>query len=92
NPPYLDPVGPVMPEVAAWEPPGALWAGPRGLVAYEALLAGLATLRPGTALLLELGFGQASAVGALAERHGFRVQAVAADLAGIERVLSLQRR
>jgi len=92
NPPYLDPAGPVMPEVAAWEPAAALWAGTGGLDAYRELFASLAAARAGTPLLLEIGLGQSTPLAELAERHAWRLAAVHRDLAGIERVVELRRR
>ncbi|HEV8237782.1 MAG TPA: peptide chain release factor N(5)-glutamine methyltransferase [Thermoanaerobaculia bacterium] len=92
NPPYLDPAGPVMPEVAAWEPAPALWAGAGGLDAYRDLLTGLAAARPGTPLLLEIGVGQAGPLAELAARGGWRLAGVQRDLASIERVVELRRR
>jgi release factor glutamine methyltransferase len=91
NPPYLDPAGPVMPEVAAWEPASALWAGTGGLDAYRELLDGLAAARAGTPLLVEIGLGQAAPLAELAASAGWRVAAVHRDLAGIERVVELRR-
>ena len=92
NPPYLDPAGPVMPEVAAWEPPSALWAGTGGIDAYRELLAGLAGARAETPLVLEIGLGQAAPLGNLADGAGWRLVSVHRDLAGIERVVELRRR
>jgi len=92
NPPYLDPAGPVMPEVIAWEPATALWAGTGGLDAYRELLASLAAARAGTPLLLEIGLGQATPLAELAENAGWHIAAVHRDLAGIERVVELRRR
>ncbi len=91
NPPYLDPSGPVMPEVAAWEPASALWAGTGGLDAYRELLADLAAARPGTPLLLEIGLDQAAPLAELAASAGWQLAAVHRDLAGIERVVELRR-
>jgi release factor glutamine methyltransferase len=91
NPPYLDPGGPVQPEVARWEPASALWADDGGLASYRELLADLAAARPGTPLLLEIGLGQAAPLAALAGQHGWRLAAVRPDLAGIERVVELRR-
>lgn len=91
NPPYLDPAGPVMPEVAAWEPAPALWAGTGGLDAYRELLDGLAGTRAGTPLLLEIGLGQGAPLAHLAVEAGWRLAAVHRDLAGIERVIELRR-
>lgn len=91
NPPYLDPAGPVMPQVAQWEPASALWAGGGGLDAYGELLAGLEAARPGTPLLLEIGLGQTAPLEGLAVGAGWRVAAIHLDLAGIERVVELRR-
>jgi release factor glutamine methyltransferase len=91
NPPYLDPAGPVMPEVAAWEPASALWAGSGGLDAYRALLASLDAARAGTPLLLEIGLDQTTPLTDLAESAGWRLASVHRDLAGIERVVELRR-
>ena len=91
NPPYLDPAGPVMPEVARWEPSPALWAGCGGLAAYRELLGSLAAARSGTPLLVEIGLGQAAPLAELAAGTGWRVAAVHRDLAGIERVVELRR-
>jgi len=93
NPPYLDPQDPaVQREVAAHEPPVALFAGRGGLDAYRALLVDLVAARPGTPLLLEIGAGQAAALRALAPARGWQLTAVSEDLAGIERVVELRRR
>jgi len=91
NPPYLDPAGPVMPQVAQWEPASALWAGAGGLDAYRELLTGLHEARPGTPLLLEIGLGQAAPLERLAADVGWRLAAIHHDLGGIERVVELRR-
>ena len=91
NPPYLDPAGPVMPEVAAWEPASALWAGAGGLDAYRELFASLVDARAGTPLLLEIGRGQTTSLADLATSARWRLAAVHRDLAGIERVVELRR-
>lgn len=92
NPPYLDPSGPVMPEVARWEPASALWAGAGGLDAYRGLLASLAAARTETPLLLEIGFDQAAPLRELAIHAGWRLAAIHRDLAGMDRVVELRRR
>jgi release factor glutamine methyltransferase len=91
NPPYLDPAGPVMPEVAQWEPAAALWAGTGGLDAYRTLLASLADARAGTPLLLEIGLDQTTPLADLAESAGWRLASVHRDLAGIERIVELRQ-
>jgi release factor glutamine methyltransferase len=67
----------------------AIDGGPDGLEVLRRLLesAGERVASGGT-LLLEIGIGQAEAVGALAPRGG--TISVEADLAGIERVVRIQ--
>jgi release factor glutamine methyltransferase len=94
NPPYIPrgDIAGLMPEVAAHEPASALDGGPDGLDAYRAILAGLpGLLAPGGRAVLELGIGQAEAVGALAVPAGLAVAGVRADLGGIARAIRLER-
>jgi release factor glutamine methyltransferase len=83
-------------EVRDWEPRDALLAGPAGLDAYRALIPGCgrhlsghapkwATTQP--VLAVEVGEGQAAAVGELMTQAGFDAIEVRRDLAGIERVV-----
>ena len=75
------------PEIARHEPASALFAGADGLDAIRAL-AGQLSERAGVRLvLLEVGAGQAHAVGKLVSRAGFSDVAAQRDLAGIERVV-----
>ena len=89
NPPYV-PTGQIqslMPEVARHEPARALDGGADGLRAHAWLLADLPRLlAPGGAAVLEIGYGQADDVAALARRCGLTTY-VQADLAGIPRAL-----
>jgi release factor glutamine methyltransferase len=71
------------PEVTKWEPREALLAGPDGLDAYRALIPGL----PDASVGLEVGDGQAPAVGELLREAGFGEIETRRDLAGIERVV-----
>ncbi|HET7484870.1 MAG TPA: peptide chain release factor N(5)-glutamine methyltransferase [Solirubrobacterales bacterium] len=72
------------PEVTEWEPREALLGGPDGLDAIRALL----VEPPATACLaLEVGAGQAGAVGGLMREAGFSEIEVRRDLAGIERII-----
>jgi release factor glutamine methyltransferase len=95
NLPYIaEPDWPSLPpEVRKWEPREALLAGPDGLDAIRALLGerGRAFSRyagkRATALALEVGEGQAAAVGELLREAGFGSIEVRRDLAGIERVV-----
>jgi release factor glutamine methyltransferase len=92
NPPYIesDTIATLMPEVARYEPRGALDGGAEGLDAYRALLAVLPDLlaRGGVAVL-ELGMGQAGPVAALARRARYCDPVLHHDLAGIARVAVL---
>ncbi|MDA8292307.1 MAG: peptide chain release factor N(5)-glutamine methyltransferase [Actinomycetota bacterium] len=90
NPPYLadgewadlDPV------VRDHDPYDALVAGPTGLEAIEAVVAGAPrVLAPGGALVVEIAPHQAEAASALARAAGARRVQVEKDLAGRDRVL-----
>ena len=88
NPPYLrtDEIDAAEPEVARWEPVGALDGGPDGQDAYRALLPGLHDrLAPDGVVVLEIGAGQAEGVGVLIADHGLTVRDHAADLTGTTR-------
>lgn len=92
NPPYVEEGAGLAPEVAVYDPPGALYAGSDGLVAYRQLLPGLpALLAPEGWALLELGAGQAAAVSALGRAAGFSKIEIKADLSGTPRCLALAR-
>jgi release factor glutamine methyltransferase len=89
NPPYLaegDPA--VETSVWEWEPSSALFAGADGLDALRAIIAGApAWLRPGGALVCEIGAAQGAAVSALAADAGLGDIEVRPDLAGLDRIL-----
>lgn len=94
NPPYIssgDLQG-LMPEVALFEPRRALDGGVDGLDAYRALLAMLPqVLAPDGVAVFEMGSGQDGALTRLAILHGFTAT-TRADLAGVARVLVLEKR
>ena len=74
------------------EPAGALDGGADGLDLVRALVAGAsARLRPGGALVLEIGAGQAPAVAELCMAAGLVEVARRRDLSGIERVVRARR-
>ena len=78
----------LAPEIARFEPRGALVAGPTGLEAIDALLGAVATGALRTrAVALEVGAGQAATVAELLRRVGFELVETRRDLAGIERVV-----
>jgi release factor glutamine methyltransferase len=93
NPPYVASSEPLPPEVAEWEPVGALRAGPTGLEALEAILSGApAWLAAHGSVVVEIAPHQAEAVVALAARAGLADTVVRPDLAGRARVLVARRR
>lgn len=77
--------GGLQPEVTEWEPREALLAGPDGLDTIRAAIPLAAAAAP--ALALEVGAGQASAVGELLFEAGFTAVGTRPDLAGIPRVV-----
>ncbi|WP_334064254.1 peptide chain release factor N(5)-glutamine methyltransferase [Limimaricola cinnabarinus] len=92
NPPYIarDEMAGLAPELRDWEPEGALTDGADGLSCYRAILDGAAAvLAPGGRLIMELGAGQAEAVGSLAVARDFAPIALIPDLDGRDRVIVL---
>jgi release factor glutamine methyltransferase len=88
NPPYIPSgeIGRLDPEVAAFEPLGALDGGADGLDAYRFLVSGAADfLAQDGIIAFEVGAGQAADVAALLTGAGFSVRNIRRDLAGIER-------
>jgi release factor glutamine methyltransferase len=85
NPPYVRDRDPHLAALHA-EPRHALAAGPDGLDALRAIVAGAPDhLAEGGWLLLEHGFDQADAVRALLASHGFEAIETRTDLAGLPR-------
>lgn len=90
NPPYVEAGAALPPEIARWEPAGALFAGADGLDAYRALAPGIGRLlAPGGIACLEIGAGQENAVRALFAAQGFTSES-RSDLRGIVRCLVLR--
>lgn len=90
NPPYVETeiIAQLAPEISAFDPPLALDGGEDGLVAYRAIAAGLgARLKPGAALLVEIGSEQGIEVGALLAAAGFVGVDIRKDLAGLDRAV-----
>ncbi|HEX7294060.1 MAG TPA: peptide chain release factor N(5)-glutamine methyltransferase [Solirubrobacterales bacterium] len=73
----------LQPEVTQWEPREALLAGPDGLDEIRLVVPKIEC----SSLALEVGEGQAPAVGQLLREAGFGAVETRADLAGIERVV-----
>jgi release factor glutamine methyltransferase len=89
NPPYVESGAALDRQVADFEPASALFAGPEGLDDYRVLIPQLqALMNEGGLAVLEIGAGQAEAVGAIAQAAGFTV-ALRRDLAGRARALLL---
>jgi len=90
NPPYI-PTGEIeslQPEIRLHEPIEALDGGPDGLGVYRRLIpAAKPLLLEGGFLAVEVGSGQAGAVGGIAQGAGYGEIVIARDLAGIERVV-----
>ncbi|UCG39293.1 MAG: peptide chain release factor N(5)-glutamine methyltransferase [bacterium] len=90
NPPYIaeHEFRDLPEEVRQGDPRAALIAGPAGLEFYPALaaLAGR-LLRPGGALMVEVGAGQGRDVAGIFGRSGFERVGITADLAGTDRVV-----
>ena len=86
NPPYVKPdeIETLEPEVREWEPRVALVAeaGPP-----EVARAAVPVLKPGGALALEVGGGQALAVAATLAELGYRDVTITPDLSGRERIV-----
>jgi release factor glutamine methyltransferase len=94
NPPYV-PAGDaatLQPEVAGYEPAGALYAGADGLDVIRRLLASAPPLlAAGGWLIMEFGFGQEAGVRDAAQRANWTVVRIRSDLQGIPRVAVLRR-
>jgi release factor glutamine methyltransferase len=94
NPPYIaaTEIAGLDREVRDHDPVLALDGGSDGLDAYRSILGVAAShLNAGGRLYLEIGAGQRHDVELLAARHGWTVEGVHADLAGIDRTLVVRR-
>ena len=94
NPPYVPLADlPGLQRELRYEPAQALFGGEDGFDAYRRLAAEAARIvRPRGWLLLELGYNGRSAVEEILGRAHWDEPIVRADLAGIDRVLAVQRR
>lgn len=82
----------LAPEIVRHEPQGALFAGTDGLACIRELILQASARACLRLLALELGAGQAGAVGELARAAGFEAIRFDRDLAGIKRVVIAERR
>lgn len=90
NPPYIpdQEIAELAPEIARYEPREALAGGADGLDAYRALAPDLLRLAaPEGLIVVEVGAGQADAVGDILVAAGLGEARVTRDLAGVERCL-----
>lgn len=85
NPPYVEDGAALPADVARHEPASALFAGADGLEVYRRLVPQAAARAP--FLAVEVGAGQAGAVGGLMREAGFARIETRRDLAGIDRVV-----
>lgn len=94
NPPYvrLGEAASLAPDVALYEPPGALFGGPDGLDAYRALGPVIAGgLKPTGRAFLEIGAGQQEKVCEVLVTHGLEILGITPDLSGIPRCVAVAR-
>lgn len=93
NPPYVaeGERARLAPEILRHEPPSALFAGPEGLDVIDRLISQAGERALVRTLALEVGAGQAAAVGRLMDAVGFSSVRVEHDLAGIGRVVVGER-
>jgi release factor glutamine methyltransferase len=90
NPPYVkrSDIKKLQREIKEWEPIEALDGGEDGLDFYRKIFSDAGTyLREKGEIVLELGFGQAGEVIAIAKKTGLKNIEIKRDLAGIERIL-----
>jgi len=91
NPPYIPTSEELPSSVAAWEPESALRSGPNGLDDLGQIVASSGRwLRPGGALVTEMGTGQIAAVVDMAEAVGFSTETYD-DHAGLTRAVVARR-
>ncbi len=95
NPPYIPDgeIATLAPEVARYEPRGALAGGADGLDAYRVLAGQLGDLLAAEGhAVLELGRGQDAAVAALLRAAGLEIRGFRHDLGGVVRCVVAARR
>ncbi len=94
NPPYIPEaeIAHLQPEVRDFDPHRALAGGADGLAPYRRLSPELgALLKPGGAVAVEVGIGQAAAVAAIFRAAGLVVDVILLDLGGVERCVVAHR-
>ncbi len=94
NPPYVEEGlwDSLSRSIRDYEDPRAVLSGPDGLDMIRALVAGAGDfLRPGGFLAMEIGDGQAHAVGEILAAHEFAAITFVNDLAGIRRIATARK-
>lgn len=94
NPPYLaeGELEQLEPEVAGWDPPAALVAGPTGHEVSDRLITlGREWLASGAWLLLEVDAARAKVVAGRCRAAGFEATGVSSDLTGRERIVQARQ-
>lgn len=94
NPPYIETavIPTLAPEVRSHDPALALDGGPDGLACYRLIAADLLRLlAPGGIAVLEVGAGQAPAVGDMLRSVGLMEAGTRRDLGGVERAVMARR-
>jgi len=94
NPPYIatGAIAGLAPEVAQYEPKGALDGGPDGLDCYRAIMAEIPKLLAENGLaVFEIGMGQERDLEELALANALRVTGHRQDLSGITRCVLVQK-
>ena len=94
NPPYIghDEADELSPEVRRFEPATALFSPVDAHRVLERLLSDLQSVKMGTPLMVEIGFGQRDKVESLASGSPFELATIRPDYAGIPRVAIFHRR
>ncbi len=93
NPPYVkrSDIKELQREIREWEPIEALDGGEDGLDFYRKIFSDAGNyLRERAKIILELGFGQAGEVIAVAKESGFKNIEIKKDYAGIDRILKVE--
>ncbi len=93
NPPYVkrSDIKELQREIREWEPVEALDGGENGLDFYRKIFSDAGKyLRERGRIILELGFGQAGEVIAVAKESGFKNIEIKKDYAGIDRILKAE--
>lgn len=88
NPPYIDESAQLMPDVLNFEPHSALFAEDKGLQHYRSIAKGAKShLKPDGAIIIEVGYDQATSVTDIFQQAGFTLQIIKKDIANIDRAL-----